>query len=131
MATGERKYFDYLPFDRPKIARNKYGLINTSTINNGGNSLFAGGSSGSSSENVVGGAFVDISKFTGATATEDGTQGLVPAPVAGQNLNFLQGSGGWVDIPAYRWLKEYPEGEGFQKSCWVSATILGWQVRML
>lgn len=116
MATGERKYFDYLPFDRPKIARNKYGLVNTSTINNGGNSLFAGGSSGSSSENVVGGAFVDISKFTGATATEDGTQGLVPAPVAGQNLNFLQGSGGWVDIPAYRWLKEYPEGEGFQKS---------------
>ena len=41
--------------------------------------------------------------FIGATEYEDGARGLVPAPVVGDQLKFLQGSGAWIDIPAYRW----------------------------
>lgn len=57
---------------------------NIKTIN--GNSLLGSGnltiSSGSSSA------------FTGATASSAGTQGLVPAPSAGQNASILVGEGG-------------------------------------
>lgn len=61
---------------------------NIKTIN--GNSLLGSGnltiSSGSSSA------------FTGATASSAGTQGLVPAPSAGQNASILVGEGGWHNL---------------------------------
>lgn len=34
--------------------------------------------------------------FTGATSTTDGVQGLVPAPLAGQQGLFLRGDGTWA-----------------------------------
>lgn len=36
--------------------------------------------------------------FTGATATEDGKHGLVPAPQAGDNTKFLKGDGTWAEV---------------------------------
>lgn len=36
--------------------------------------------------------------FTGATASADGTQGLVPAPVTGDQTKFLSGDGTWQTI---------------------------------
>lgn len=36
--------------------------------------------------------------FTGATASADGTQGLVPAPVAGDQTKFLAGDGTWQTV---------------------------------
>lgn len=42
------------------------------------------------------GASVDMK---GATATEDGEAGLVPAPVAGKQASFLRGDGTWQSVP--------------------------------
>ena len=39
--------------------------------------------------------------FTGATASEAGTAGLVPAPAAGDNTKFLAGDGLWKTVSAY------------------------------
>lgn len=39
-----------------------------------------------------------ISTFNGATATQAGSSGLVPAPSAGDNDKFLRGDGQWVEI---------------------------------
>jgi hypothetical protein len=36
--------------------------------------------------------------FVGATATKPGTEGLVPAPKAGDNEKFLRGDGNWVTV---------------------------------
>lgn len=38
-----------------------------------------------------------LGPFTGATANDDGTDGLVPAPDAGDNMYFLRGDGEWAD----------------------------------
>lgn len=38
--------------------------------------------------------------FTGATATEDGTSGLVPKPEAGDQDKFLKGDGTWGTVEA-------------------------------
>ena len=40
----------------------------------------------------------------------------MPAPLAGENQYFLQGSGGWTDIPAFRWISEFPESDAFEKT---------------
>lgn len=104
----ERRYNDY---SRPPMARNKWGFIQTGNVK-GGSSLFG---SNESAQTVVAEMY-NLLDFMGATRTEDGQRGLVPAPVAGENLHFLQGNGGWTDIPAYRWLKEWPEGDGLEKS---------------
>lgn len=107
---GQRLYNSYIPYDRKKIARNKYGLLDVNTV--GGSSLFGS----ADAANQVGAEMINISNFKGATRTEDGIRGLVPAPLAGENLQFLQGNGGWTDIPAYRWLKEFPESAAFEKT---------------
>lgn len=47
---------------------------------------------------------VDIKKeniFTGATETANGTDGLVPQPVKGNENKFLKGDGTWSEIPKY------------------------------
>ena len=38
--------------------------------------------------------------MTGATANDDGTHGLVPAPLAGEQSKFLRGDGTWQNVPA-------------------------------
>lgn len=38
--------------------------------------------------------------MTGATANDDGTHGLVPQPLAGDQNKFLRGDGTWENIPA-------------------------------
>lgn len=39
--------------------------------------------------------------FTGATTTTNGTDGLVPQPVKGNEDKFLKGDGTWSEIPKY------------------------------
>lgn len=43
----------------------------------------------------------NTSDFTGATSGAAGTNGLVPAPAAGQNNNFLTGNGAWGSVDPY------------------------------
>ena len=45
-----------------------------------------------------GGGGGTIDAFTGATANQDGTGGAVPAPLAGQERDFLCGNGTWTAI---------------------------------
>ena len=46
---------------------------------------------------TVTGGVTSSNPYTGATASVAGTQGLVPAPTAGQQNYMLQGSGSWVN----------------------------------
>jgi len=117
----ERGYNEYIPFDRPKLPRNKYGLIDVTEVS--GSSLYGGsGGSGGATYNLGGeiiGAediMVSLSDFVGATRSEDGKRGFVPAPLAGQNQYFLQGNGQWTRIPAFEWFTEFPESIGLEKS---------------
>ena len=118
MATRIREYNIY---GRKKLPRNKWGLLdqNTNSIDSsvlgGGLSLGSNSGLGSGSNSPVGDTMVSISEFVGATATEDGVSGLVPAPLAGQDQYFLQGNKNWTYIPAFKWLKEWPEGTGIAK----------------
>lgn len=41
----------------------------------------------------------DIEEFTGATDTEDGSAGIVPTPVAGDQDKYLSGDATWKDLP--------------------------------
>ena len=53
--------------------------------------------------------------FTGATASADGTQGLVPAPVAGDQTKFLAGDGTWQTV----------QGSGTQTIFYMNASETG------
>jgi len=50
-----------------------------------------------------------ITIFEGATKTEDGTMGYVPAPLQGQNTYFLKGDGSWAYLAPSN---KYKAGEG-------------------
>ena len=104
---------DYNIYGRKKLPRNKWGLLDESSESSS-SSVFGGGL-GSGYNSSVGGSMVSVSEFVGATPTEDGVSGLVPAPLAGQDQYFLQGNKNWTYIPAFKWLKEWPEGEGLEK----------------
>lgn len=43
-------------------------------------------------------AICNCSEMVGASATTDGTAGLVPAPKAGDQTKFLRGDGKWVEV---------------------------------
>lgn len=43
---------------------------------------------------------LSVPVMTGATATDDGISGLVPVPVAGDQLKFLRGDGTWATVSA-------------------------------
>lgn len=106
MASLTGKGYNLLESQRPKLSRNVYDWIYDGKSDS--NSIFASTGGGYSVTNQVGGAMVDISVFTGATDFANGTSGLVPAPIVGEQMKFLQGTGAWIDIPAFRWLKEFP-----------------------
>ena len=111
--SRERKYNDFIPYNRPKLPRNKYsGLLDINSSVSNGSSLF-GSSEGAAQVGVDMSSFSD---FKGATKSEAGLSGLVPAPEAGENEHYLRGNGQWSDIPAARWFKEFPEGAGFEKT---------------
>lgn len=115
MATRVR---DYNIYGRKKLPRNKYGLLENG--DGTGSSLFSNSGGGSSGTNFwgdspVGDIMATLEEFIGATATEPGFKGLVPGPEAGMNQHFLQGSGSWVDIPAFRYFVEWPESPGLEK----------------
>ena len=97
--------YQYQESTRPKLSRNIYDHIYDNKSES--NSVFAT-TGGGYSISQVGGALVDISDFSGATASSNGERGLVPQPLAGQQDYFLQATGAWVDIPAYRWFEEFP-----------------------
>lgn len=115
MADRTRSYNIY---DRKKLPRNKYGLLedgNYSSSSVFGSGGVSGGGIDSYKDIPVGDLMATLEDFIGATATEDGYHGMVPAPLAGMNQYFLQGSGNWIDIPAYRWFTEWPESAGLEK----------------
>jgi hypothetical protein len=47
----------------------------------------------------IAGTVIDVNTMTGATAGVGGTRGVVPAPAAGQQNNFLRGDGTWAAAP--------------------------------
>lgn len=49
-----------------------------------------------SSSNVISATDTTYTHFTGATASTDGTQGLVPGPLAGDEDKFLKADGTWA-----------------------------------
>lgn len=112
MAARQYRYNEYVPYNRPKLPRNKYNEINT-TIS-GGISMF--GDSSSYYNNQVGAEMASLQDFRGATRTEDGVRGIVPTPLAGQNTYFLQGSGYWTRIPAFEWITDFPTSDGLEKT---------------
>lgn len=106
--ANRRIYNEYIPYDRPKLPRSKYGnIVNTAV----GTTTYY-----SNPGNNVGASMASLSNFRGSTRTEDGERGLVPAPLAGQNTFFLQGAGGWTRIPAFEWMSEFPASAGLEKS---------------
>ena len=104
--------YNYNESTRPKLSRNIYDHIYDSKSES--NSVFASTGGGYVSTSVVGGEMAPIEDFVGAinatdlTPGQDGVRGLVPAPVVGDAMKFLQGSGGWVRIPAFEWFTEFP-----------------------
>lgn len=98
----------YKVYERSKQSRNKYGIIYDKDVI-GGTSIY------NSSNNQVGVEMSSLPDFRGATRTEDGVRGMVPAPLAGQNTWFLQGAGGWTRIPAFDWITDFPESDGLEK----------------
>lgn len=53
------------------------------------------------SENVISSENTTYDRMGGATATNPGTMGLVPAPAAGDNTKFLSGDGVWKTVSTY------------------------------
>jgi len=108
---------NYNVVSRPKLARNKYGEVEK-VAGVPGTSYFSGTaqSGGTPSD-------IQIDTFKGSTATEDGIQGLVPAPkcnvnepldTLNDNKKFLKGTGAWVDIPISRYTSETPNKDGIK-----------------
>lgn len=52
----------------------------------------------SSSDTTISLTDTTYTHFTGATAAADGTQGLVPGPLAGDDTKFLSGDGTWKTV---------------------------------
>lgn len=50
--------------------------------------------------NVISATDTTYTHFTGATASADGTQGLVPGPLAGDGNKFLKADGTWSNVNA-------------------------------
>ena len=55
-----------------------------------------------SAQNVISATDTTYTHFVGATASTDGTQGLVPAPVAGDQTKFLSADGTWQTVSGAR-----------------------------
>ena len=53
-----------------------------------------------SSQNVISATDTTYTHFTGATASTDGIQGLVPGPLAGDEDKYLKGDGTWGTVQA-------------------------------
>lgn len=69
--------------------------IENDTISATDTTYTAGANVNISSENVISATDTTYTHFTGATASADGTQGLVPAPIAGDEDKFLKADGTW------------------------------------
>lgn len=59
--------------------------------------LTAGSNITIAADNTISATDTTYTHFTGATALADGTQGLVPGPLAGDQNKFLKGDGTWGD----------------------------------
>ena len=109
---------NYQVITRPKLSRNKYGEVPNKGTVGGSNSLFTP-TSNAYVENA-GKKADEIQDFQGSTSTEDGIHGLVPAPKTNSNMlngmndnvKFLKGTGGWVDIPISRYTSENANKDG-------------------
>ncbi len=72
------------------------------------NTLTAGANITIDANNEISAVDTTYTHFTGATASTDGVQGLVPGPLAGDEGKFLSGDGTWQDVPGVN----YTAGDG-------------------
>ena len=63
--------------------------------------LIAGAGISINANNVISATGTAATQFVGATASTDGTPGVVPAPLAGEQNKVLKGDGTWGDASAY------------------------------
>lgn len=75
----------------------EYTLPTASSSTKGGVKVGTGLSMNGDTLNVTLDSGDKYSVFGGATASTDGTSGLVPKPVAGENDKFLRGDGTWAE----------------------------------
>lgn len=75
--------------------------IENDVISATGTTYTAGANIQISPENVISATDTTYTHFTGATSSADGTAGLVPAPVAGDDTKFLSGDGTWQTVSPY------------------------------
>ena len=57
----------------------------------------------------------EFDKMTGATSSKNGTAGLVPAPIAGDQDRFLKGDGTWMALPTEEWVFTLEDGSTVTK----------------
>lgn len=74
--------------------------INDNVISATGTAYTAGTNVQISAGNVISATDTTYSAFTGATSSTAGAEGLVPAPVAGDDTKYLSGDGTWKTINA-------------------------------
>ena len=74
--------------------------INDNVISATGTTYTAGTNVQISAGNVISATDTTYSAFTGATSSTAGAEGLVPAPVAGDDTKYLSGDGTWKTINA-------------------------------
>ena len=106
---------EFKRYSRPKLPRNKYGEVgggSKTIISSGSNTISEG--SGSS-----------YSDFVGATPTNDGESGLVPAPKYSEVDYFLKGDGKWAKIPNTKNLFNTPDGLKITGNLEVTGTVKG------
>lgn len=72
--------------------------INDNVISATDTTYTAGTNVSIDANNVISATDTTYTHFTGATASADGTQGLVPAPVAGDEDKVLKGDGTWGTV---------------------------------
>lgn len=75
-----------------------YTASETDTLLAGKQNTLTAGANITISDNTISATDTTYTHFTGATASADGTQGLVPAPVAGDETKFLSGDGTWQTV---------------------------------
>lgn len=106
---------EFKRYSRPKLPRNKYG-----EVGDGSKTIISSG--GSTTIDNLGSSYSD---FVGATPTNDGESGLVPAPKYSEVNYFLKGDGTWAKIPNAKNLFDTPDGLKLTGNLEVTGTIKG------
>ena len=83
-----------------QIATNTSNIADVATAISGKQDTLTAGTNITITGTTISATDTTYSEFTGATAGDAGTHGLVPAPAAGDQAKFLQGDGTWANPTA-------------------------------